>query len=145
MFRQFGRFAPLALCLFTLAIVMGSCSEWWDDEEEELTPMEKLAGTYSIVESKVILDNEVLEPPNSGQLHLRPEGKGWIVTFEYEAGDSSGNSGATWTANATTVTFIDSDGDRWVEDYTLEGKFLTLSFFDEDNDVAIIETWRNID
>ena len=141
MFQQLGRFAPLALCLFTLAIVMGSCNR---EDPVELTPMEKLSGPYSLVESEVLVDNEVREPPNYGKLHLRPEGNGWIVTFEYEEGDSSGNSGATWTANATTITFIDSDGERWVEDYTLEGKFLTLSFFDEDNDVAIIEKWRKI-
>ena len=35
MFRQLGRFAPLALCLFAIAIAMGGCSEWWDDPEEE--------------------------------------------------------------------------------------------------------------
>ena len=144
MFRQLGTFAPLALCLFALAIAMGM-GDCDDDPQVELTPMEKLAGTYSLVESEVLVDNEVLEPPNYGKLHLRPEGNGWIVTFEYEEGDSSGNSGATWTANATTITFIDSDGDRWIEDYTLEGKFLTLSYFDENNDVAIIEKWRNID
>lgn len=50
---KLGTFAPLALCLFALVIAMGGCSEWWDDEEEEeveLTPMQKLAGTYVLVE-----------------------------------------------------------------------------------------------
>ena len=38
MFRQFGRFAPLALCLFALVIAMGSCGG--DDDDTTNPPIE---------------------------------------------------------------------------------------------------------
>lgn len=150
MFRHLGRFALLALCLFAITIVMGcgGSSGWWNGEEEEeveLTPMQKLTGTYSLVEFESIQDNEVDEPPNSGKLHLRPEGNGWLLTLEYEDLEDYGGAGPTWTANDTTITFTASDGTRWSEDYTLEGKLLTLSFFDEDDEYARLEKWRKID
>ena len=152
MFKRLGTFAVLAVCLFAIVIVMGGCNR--DDPPPdkpieivkppvELTPMEKLTGTYSLLESdEVLLDGEVLIAV-SGSLHFRPGGNGWLVTVEYEDGDSYGDSGPTWTANATAITFILSDGERLVEEYTLEGKVLTLASFTED-DFARIEKWRKI-
>ena len=150
MFKRLGIFAILAVCLFAIVMVMVGCER--EDEidkpivpppvetQVELTPMEKLAGTYSWVEGEGVVDFEVQDPPVSGSLHLRPGGNGWLATFNLQDGDSFGNSGSTWTANATAITFIDSDGDRFVEDYTLEGKVLTLTRFDEDG--AFIQKWR---
>ena len=131
----------LAVCLFAIVIVMGGCSEWW---EEELTPMEKLAGTYLLVEVEIVQGRSVVEGPESGKLQLRPEGNGWIVTGVDKDGDAIGNAGPTWTADATTITFIDSDGNRSVQDYTLEGKLLTKTEIDDDY-AAIFEKWRKTD
>ena len=39
MFRQLGRFAPLALCLFTLAIVMGGCGADNGGEDDDADPI----------------------------------------------------------------------------------------------------------
>ena len=154
MFRQFGRFAPLALCLFAITIVMGcgGSSGWWNGEEEEeeeeeveLTPMEKLAGTYELVESEEIWFGDIEEPPTSGTLRLRPEGNGWTRTHKSEDGSSSGETGTVWIANATTIAFVDGDGVRNEEDYTLDGKFLTLALISSDGDYSLIEKWRKID
>ena len=154
MFRYLGRFVVLAVCLFAIAIVMVGCGNGdekidppidppVEEKQVELTPMEKLTGTYSLVEREAVVGVDVLESTVSGKLHLRPGGNGWLVTYEFEDGDSSGFSGPTWTANATTITFIASDGDRWVEDWTLEGKVLTLALFAEDaEDTTYIEKWR---
>ena len=152
MLKYLGRFGVLAVCLFAIVIVMGGCNR--DDpppdkpteivkppvETQTETPMEKLAGTYSFIEGESVVDFEVLEPPASAKFHLRPEGNGWLATFESRDGDSFGNSGPTWTANATTLTLIASDGERLVSEYTLAGKVLTLSAFNEDG--ARIEKWR---
>ena len=145
MFRYLGRFVVLAVCLFALAIVMVGCGE--GEVNPPLpppppveTPMEKLTGTWLLVEATAIFGGNVTTPPVSAELHLRPEGNGWIATYVSASGDSSGASGPTWTANATTITYIDSDGERRVEDYTLEGKFLTLASFDEN--FSRIEKWR---
>ena len=150
MFKRLGILGVLAVCLFALA--MGGCNR--DDPPPdkpieivtppvELTPMEKLTGIYSLVEDTSVHGREVINPSVSGKLHLRPGGNGWLVTYEGEDGDSSGNSGPTWTANATTITFIASDGERFVEDWTLEGKVLTLAKFAEDfEDATYIEKWR---
>lgn len=78
---------------------------------------------------------------------LRPDGNGWITTFEYEDEAPLGSSGPAWPANATTITFTGSDGDRWSNDYTLEGKLLTMTFigmYDGDS-YASIGKWRKID
>ena len=150
MFKHLGRFSVLAVCLFALAMVgCGNGDEKIDppivppveEKQVELTPMEKLTGTWSLVESTgVDGDGDVLRQDVSGQLILRPEGNGWLVTYVDEDGDSRGNSGQTWSANATTITFIVSGGERFVERYTLEGSFLTVSSFDED--LAFVEKWR---
>ena len=104
------------------------------------TPMEKLTGTYAFIEAEgVNAFFEVLEPPDSGKLHLRPGGNGWLVTL-LQDGDAFGNSGATWSANATTLTLTASDGERLVNDYTLEGQVLTLTQFGEDG--GTIQKWR---
>ena len=150
MFKRLGIFAVLAVCLFAIVIVMVGCEREdkidppivppVEETKVELTPMEKLAGTYSLVESTQVYVEGDIWKAVSGKLHLRPGGNGWLTTFEDEDGDSTGVSGPTWTANATTITFITS-GDRWVEDYTWEGKVLTLAFFGDD-DFARIEKWR---
>ena len=154
MFKRLGILGVFAVCLFAITIVMVGCGADEDDPPPdkpieivtppvELTPMEKLTGTYSLVEREAVVGVDVLESTVSGKLHLRPGGNGWLVTYEFEDGDSSGFSGPTWTANATTITFIASDGDRWVEDWTLEGKVLTLALFAEDaEDTTYIEKWR---
>ena len=152
MFRYLGRFALLAVCLFAIVIVMGGCGTDEDDPPPdkpveivtpppvELTPMEKLTGSYSWVEGDSVFENTVNTPTTSGKLHLRPGGNGWLATYEDEDGDSFGSSGPTWSANATTLTLIASDGERWVEDYTLEGKVLTLFYLDDV--FSYIEKWR---
>ena len=156
MFKHLGRFGVLAVCLFAIVIVMGGCGtdnngkgtdpikpppvdnngKGTDPMME--TPMVKLTGTYSLVESQEVRDGEVVKTV-SGKLDLRPGSDGWLVTYELEDGGSFGVSGPTWTANATTLTLIDSDGDRSVENYTLEGKFLTLATFFEQG--VRIEKW----
>ena len=154
-FKQLGTFALLAVCLFAIVIAMGGCEREEDDPPPdkpveivtpppvELTPMEKLTGTYSYVEGEAVVGLEVQDPPVSGRMHLRAGGNGWLWTYEYEDGDSFGNSGPTWSANATTLTTIESDGTRWVEDYTLEGKVLTVaSFAESDDESSYIEKWR---
>ena len=147
MFRYLGRFAVLAVCLFAIVIVMVGCGADEDDPPPpppEETPMEKLTGTYSFVERIRVYNEEVHESPVSGKLHLRPGGNSWIATYEWEAGDSSGRSGPTWTADATTITLIYSDGFRLVQEYTLEGKLLTLILFDSDGQSTLTQTdkWR---
>ena len=151
-FKHLGTFALLAVCLFAIVIAMGGCEREEDDPPPppppppppvELTPMEKLTGTYSYVESEEVVGFDVRESPVSGRMHLRPGGNGWLWTYEFEDRDSYGRSGPTWSANATTLTFIASDGERWVEDYTLEGKVLTVaSFAESDDELSYIETWR---
>ena len=152
MFKRLGTFVVLAVCLFAIAIVMGSCGG--DDTDDDDSPMGKLTGTYSFVKSEQIWHNveqerllaqEAREPPDYvGELRLRPEGNGWTATFEDKDGDRiGGNSGPTWTANDTTITFTDSDGEQWREDYTLEGQLLTMTREDVDGDYTNISTWRN--
>ena len=153
MFRYLGRFGVLAVCLFAIVIVMGGCGGDDDPPPDkpveivtppvvELTPMEKLTGSYSLVESESVTANQV-SLIISGRLHLRPGGNGWLATYEDEDGDSFGGSGPTWTANATTITFIDSGGETWTDDYTLEGKVLTLANLDTELDEsAYIDKWR---
>ena len=150
MFRHLGRFAPLALCLFAIVIAMGGCSEWWEEEEEEeeeveLTPMEKLAGTYELVEKQVIWMGSIEEPPTSGTLRLRPEGNGWSTTYVFADGDSDARVGLLWTANTTTITFIESERFTWSEDYTWEGKFLKLEYFAPEWSETQTEKWRKTD
>ena len=150
MFKRLGMFAVLAVCLFAIAIVMVGCSEWWEDDDEEeeeveLTPMEKLTGTYSLVEREVIWMGSTEEPPTSGTLRLRPEGNGWSTTFEFADRDAEARLGTTWTANTTAITFIDTDGFHWSEDYTLKGKFLTLDYFAPEWSETQTEKWRKID
>lgn len=147
MLKHLGISSILAVCLFAMA--MGGCNREDPPPDKpieivtppvELTPMEKLAGTYSLVESELVSGGQVDNPPVSGRLHLRPGGNGWLVTYVDEDGDSFGDSGPTWTANATTISFVSSEDEGGVEEYTLEGKFLTLSTFDAG--FAFIEKWR---
>lgn len=132
----------LAVCLFAMAMAIVGCGG--DDEDEKpppppvLTPMEKLAGNYSYVEGISIDEDSDLV---SGEMHLRPEGRGWIVVYEFKDEDSRRYAGPTWSATDTTITFIDSrDQVSVIENYTLEGKFLTLASF-EAGDEFILK-WR---
>lgn len=146
MLKQLGISAILAVCLFAMAIVGCNREDPPPDKPIEIvkppekTPMEKLAGTYSLVESELVSGGEVDNPPVSGRLHLRPGGNGWLVSYEYEDGESDGSAGPTWSANATTISFMGSENEGGVEEYTLEGKFLILSTFD--TRFAWIEKWR---
>ena len=153
MFKRLGILGVLAVCLFAIAIVMVGCGNGdekidppidppVEEKQVELTPMEKLTGIYSLVESEAVTRNQVSRA-FSGRMHLRPGGNGWLVTYEDEDGDSFGDSGPTWTANATTITFIYPDGERLVEDWTLEGEVLTLARLDTELDEsAVVEKWR---
>ena len=149
MFKRLGILGVLAVCLFAIAIVMVGCGADEDDPPPppppppppvELTPMEKLAGTYSYVEGTRVVDDGVEVSPHSGQMHLRPGGNSWLITLELEDIEPEGYSGPTWTANATTITFIASDGTSEAWEYTLEGKFLTMTFVVEEG--ATLEKWR---
>ena len=156
MFRYLGRFGVLAVCLFAIVIVMGGCGGDDDpppDKPVEIvtppvveTPMEKLAGEYTFVEERITTnDGELgvwINKPVSGRMLLRPGGNGWFRTFEHEEGDSSGTSGPTWKADSTTIAFTTSgnDADFWVDEYTLQGKLLTLINLGEE--ASIWQKWR---
>ena len=130
MFKHLGRFGVLAVCLFALAMV--GCGP---DEEE--TPMEKLAGTYTLIDREIVSRGSVLPREDlSGHLHLMPEGNGWSRTI---GGDS--DSGPTWSATDTTITKVpDSGEESWTEDYTLVGTVLTLVY--EDENLHIEHRWE---
>ena len=160
MFKRLGILGVLAVCLFAIVIVMVGCGNGDEkidppivppvEETKVETPMEKLtgtysyvAGTYSYVERVGVVGVDVQDSPVSGLMHLRAGGNGWLWAYEYEDGEPGGYSGPTWSANATTLTFIPSDGERIVEDYTLEGKVLTVaSFAESDDELSYIEKWR---
>ena len=84
MFKRLGIFAVLAVCLFAIAIVMVGCGtgNGGDDEEEKKTdivtlltetPMEKLVGTYTLVEAE--RNGEIRRPPAiTGKMFLRAPG-----------------------------------------------------------------------
>ena len=161
MFRQLGRFALLALCLFAIVIAMGSCGP--DDpppppiepvEETpgdvdpvdppvELTPMEKLTGTWVCTkwvepqfEREITLANEGI----TIKLYLQPEGIGWVQSVNRPKPDLKFGifnfteellSGLKWTATDTTLTreeILDAFGSI-VNDYTLTGgdRYLRLN------------------
>ena len=147
MLKHLGISSILAVCLF--AMVMGGCNREDPPPDKpieivtppvELTPMEKLAGSYSFVEGTRVVENGVEISPHSGRMHLRPGGNSWLVALEPEDRELEGYSGPTWTANATTITFIESDGTSEAWEYTLEGKFLTMTFVYENG--ATLEKWR---
>lgn len=155
MFQRLGILGVLAVCLFAMAIV-GCNRPPLALPPPLLTPMEKLAGSYSLVEHEASLAAMSTEdaaalavvrwsdaPSLSGRLHLLRGGSGWFVTrsFAHEVEVEYGGSwGRIWSANSTTITFTDYDNEVQVENYTLEGEFLTLATFQED--YARIEKWR---
>ena len=94
----------------------------------------------SYVEGTRVIDDGVEVSPQSGQMHLRPEGNSWLITLEFEDREPEGYSGPTWSANATTLTFIESDSESSTWGYTLEGKFLTITYVHEQG--ATLEKWR---
>ena len=117
MLKHLGTFAVLAVCLFALAMV--GCGP---DEEE--TPMEKLAGTYTLIDRLVVSNGSIFPREElPGNLHLMPEGNGWSRTID---GDSY--SGPTWSATDTTITMVTDSGVSSPEDYTLVGKVLLIVF-----------------
>ena len=151
MFRQLGHFAPLALCLFTLVIAMGSCGEPIDEmmppptppptppPPVEETPMEKLAGTYELVE------HESDTPENaaiSGDMYLRPGGSTWEIRVNLENEATGTNQGPAWSANATTITFTNTSGPDNVVEYTLEGKVLAITPIEASTETL---KWRKTD
>ena len=156
-FKQLGTFAVLAVCLFAIVIVMGGCGTDNNGKGTDPikpppppppveTPMEKLTGEYTFVEEHLIENNGELgvwiNRPVSGRMILRPGGNGWVKTYEHEEGDSSGTSGPTWRADSTTIAFTTSgnDTDFWVDEYTLQGKLLTLINLGEE--FSFWEKWR---
>ena len=119
MFRHLGRFSVLAVCLFAIVIVMVGCGP---DEEE--TPMEKLAGTYTLIGGEVITGGFTSSREGlPGNFHLMPEGNGWSLTI-----DGSSVSEPTWSATDTTLTYVTDSGVTETKDYTLVGKVLTLVY-----------------
>ena len=118
MFKQLGRFAVLAVCLFALAMV--GCGP---DEEE--TPMEKLAGSYEFSDHVT-----VNVPLVGGSFEFSPGGNTWSLHYLWEDGRTHSDSGPTWSATDTTITFTNSTGLTWTDDYTLVGEVLTL-FYDD--------------
>ena len=146
MFRQLGRFARLATCLFAIAIVMGSCGEPIDEmmpptppPPVELTPMEKLAGSYELVE------HESDTPENvaiSGDMYLKPGGSSWEIRVNLEDEATGTDQGPAWSANATTITFTNTRGPDSVVEYTLEGKFLAITPIKASTETL---KWRKID
>ena len=147
-FKHLGRFGVLAVCLFAIVIVMGGCGGDEDDPPPdkpveivtppvELTPMEKLAGTYWYAEENV--DSELLD---FGKLNLGHGGTGWSLTYEWrdDGTPTTLNSGPSWSASAATITYVYSDGRSDSQDYTLVGKTLTLTYRD-----STIRKWRKMD
>ena len=147
MFRQLGHFAPLALCLFAIVIAMGSCGEPIDEmmpptpppptpPPVELTPMEKLAGTYELVADTP--ENVAL----SGDMYLKPGGSTWEIRVNLEDEATGTNRGPAWSANATTITFTNTSGPDSVVEYTLEGKVLAITPIEASTETL---KWRKID
>ena len=110
MFRYLGRFAVLAVCLFTLAMV--GCGPG------DKTPMEKLTGSYTLIE----VNGVALSPESYTKGELLPRGSGWSRSST----QLGAASGPTWSASDTTITFTSSTGGTWTDNYTLEGNLLTI-------------------
>ena len=132
MFRHLGRFAPLALCLFAIVIVMGSCGT--DDpppppiEVEptpvEPTPMEKLTGTW--LKTQEVYGEHIFSMSEEGltiREILKPNGNGWTYTVN----GVTKSSGPKWSANATTITYTWPDGSSNSMEYTFIGRILILT------------------
>ena len=135
MFKQLGRFGVLAVCLFAIVIVMVGCNGNGGGGEggngngkgteiikpEVETPMEKLAGTYTLVEIRV--GNEIIRPPDmSGDLNLyRLSGYPYDMSLTV-LGNPLGRVSGTWSADETTITL---DGDR--SPYSWDGTHLTFA------------------
>ena len=124
MFKRLGIFAVLAVCLFAIVIVMVGCGNGEDDEE---TPMEKLTGSYEF--SDHVTANRV--PLVGGSFSFGHGGNNWSLSYLWDDGRTHSDSGPTWSASATTITFTNSTGLTWTDDYTLVGEVLT--FFYDDN------------
>ena len=113
MFRQFGRFAPLALCLFAIVIAMGGCGDEvnFKDEVEEIdlpptsSPLaDKIVGSYFTGSGSV--------PGWEGYLTLSSDN-----TFQIRwIGRTRSEDTGRWTVvDGTTLTF---DGVRHSYTYT---------------------------
>ena len=157
MLKHLGTFAILAVCLFTMA--MGDCNR--DDTEgggvelidnfppPEPTPMEKLAGLYTLVELRDLKEGGVVvSPPNiGGVLSLFPyfgpssdSNNKASIWFRFSDGDISELEG-TWSADEATITLfrIMSTG------YTWDGTYLTLFRLDYGGGLEIRTKWRQKD
>ena len=133
MFKRLGIFAILAVCLFAIVIVMGGCDP--DDppppppivppvETKVETPMEKLAGSYSLVEAQAGNEPAARPPGFSGKMFLFTAG-GSTYTMSLGPAGNQGHYTGTWSADQTHLTF---DGDRFL--YTWDGTHLTFSIPD---------------
>ena len=131
MFKRLVILGVLAVCLF--ALVMGGCNR--DDPPPdkpieivtppvELTPMEKLAGSYWLVRHTGLWDDgQVQDPVASGRLELGSGGSNWSKAY-----DNHEWGGTEWSATSTTITFAGREGAvPNTQTYTLVGKILTIS------------------
>ena len=114
MFRQFGRFAPLALCLFAIVIVMGSCG---GDDDTEGTEATETVGTETS-SSSLPLARKIMGSYTTGLGQLNWQG---YLTLSFDNTYQLrwiGHSEETGTLTLVDSTTLILDGVRHSYTYT---------------------------
>ena len=142
MFKHLGRFVVLAVCLFTIAIVMVGCGADEDDPPPppppppvEETPAENLVGSYTLVSTQ--RGGKTVFPPDlSGKMFLSPPGGIRSSIYLGLGDDLTPFIEFTWSADSTHLTL---GGDR--TPYTWDGTHLSFAVPDPDGGFFYLR-WR---
>lgn len=145
--NSFRVFALMLVALFSVAFI--GCGG--DDEDEAggdivtpaatPTPMEQLAGKYTVAEVSVEAEGAVisLKPPEVfGELNLSVGGGPWSWNYLFQDGDKVDESGSSWNANRATITF----GGPSVP-YTWDGTYFAFSVSLE-NGLKVSFKWQKL-
>ena len=128
-----------------LTVAMIGCGSDDEDiiknEEETLTPEEKLVGEYELIERETDHEEDewdgVSKPPDFEATMMLTDG-GDAVEFGVFYGSEFSNHN-TWSATATTITFTDAD-EEITASYTLQGTTLTIIY--EFDFQTVTEKWK---
>lgn len=120
-----------------------TCYEILPMESPPTTPLEKAAGTYTLVsmDTQVGGKSVTLFPPDvSGSLTLQPGGVSWQMTLAVSSGESMEGSGPSWEAVGDAVHLHVVDLPKrtfnWTVTNHLRGEFVTS------NGLPIVITWK---
>ena len=120
-----------------------TCYEILPMDSPPTTPLEKAAGTYTLVsvDTQVGGKSVTLFPPDvSGSITLQPDGVSWEMTLAVSSGESMEGSGPSWEAVGDAVHLHVVDLPKrtfnWTVTNHLRGEFVTP------NGLPIVSTWK---